>query len=257
MPPPSGGGLHLEDATDMSTSRKRSIAPIVIGVVGVFILVLLGAWQIQRLAWKEGLIAEIETRIAADPVALPDLPDPNTDNLLRVRVRGELGTEEIHALHSVKQYGGGYRIIVPFVLAQSQGGAQRKILVDLGFIPEAKKDAIPRNGSVRWTPSGRVDDIVGLLLWPNEVDSFTPDPDLGRNIWFARDAVRMADALGTEPVLLVAESHPDDSIVLPQPPGIGLPNRHLEYAVTWFGLAIVWALMSIFWLRSEMKRLRA
>ncbi|MEM9062707.1 MAG: SURF1 family protein [Pseudomonadota bacterium] len=241
----------------MSAARKRAIAPIVIGVVGVFILILLGTWQLQRLAWKEGLIAEIEARIAADPVVVPDKPDPEGDDLLRVTARGTLGTQEIHALHSVKQYGGGYRIITPMRLKVDQAGNERLILVDLGFIPETEKDRIPRDGSVRWQERRPDDEVTGLLHWPEEVDRFTPDPDLGRNIWFARDVARMAEAMGTAPILLIAESHPDDSVILPQPPGVGLPNRHLEYALTWFGLAIVWAVMSIIWLRSEVKKARA
>ena len=55
----------------MAVSRKRAIAPIVIGVIGTAILLMLGAWQVQRLSWKEGLIAGIEARMAADPVPLP------------------------------------------------------------------------------------------------------------------------------------------------------------------------------------------
>ena len=63
----------------------------------------------------------------------------------------------------------------------------------------------------------------------------------------------MARALDTQPVFVVAEEHSLGDIPLPRPPGVDLPNRHLEYALTWFGLAIVWTFMSIFWLRSELK----
>ena len=238
----------------MAVSRKGAIAPIVIGVIGTAILLMLGSWQLQRLEWKEGLIAELLVRASADPVAFPASVDPERDNLLRVKVRGTIGLPELHALHSVKQYGAGYRIIAPMALAGDSGGPDRVILVDLGFVPEALKDAVPREGSVRWGESNRVDEVIGLLHWPSEIDSYTPEPDLGRNIWFARDVPAMAEAMGTTPVLLVAESHPDDTIVLPQPPGISLPNRHLEYALTWFGLAIVWSVMSIFWLRSELRK---
>jgi surfeit locus 1 family protein len=232
----------------MAITRKRAIAPIVIGVVGTAILLMLGAWQVQRLAWKEGLISGIETRMAADPVALPASPDPARDHLLRVSVTGTLGRDELHAIHSIKRTGPGYRLIVPMQLAE------RRIMVDLGFVLEADKDAVPREGSVRWQDGARTDTVVGLLTWPNETDGFTPDPDLGRNIWFARDVTKMAEALGTAPLLVIAESHPDQDVALPQPPGVDLPNRHLEYALTWFGLALVWSIMSIVWLRSEIRR---
>lgn len=238
----------------MAGTRKRAVAPIVIGVLGTAVLMMLGAWQVQRLEWKEGLIAELAVRMSADPVAFPATVDPERDNLLRVKVRGTIGKAELHPLHSVKRFGAGYRIIAPMTLNDADGGLGKVILVDLGYVPEDLKDAVPREGSVRWDHRTGDDEVVGLLHWPEESDSYTPEPDLPRNIWFARDVPAMARALGTEPILLVAESHPDDTIVLPQPPGISLPNRHLEYALTWFGLAIVWSVMSIFWLRSELRK---
>ncbi|MEM7422456.1 MAG: SURF1 family protein [Pseudomonadota bacterium] len=225
-------------------------APIVIGVVGVAILVTLGAWQVQRLSWKEGLISEIEQKMQTVPIPIPDLVDAEEHKLLRVEATGLLGQEELHAIHSIKRRGPGYRLIVPFDLTDG-----RTILADLGFVPEAAKDVRPRTGSVRWeTRPADADRVVGFLHWPNETDSFTPEPDLGRNIWFARDVEAMARALGTKAVLLIAERHPDDGTTTPQPPGVDLPNRHLEYALTWFGLAIVWATMSVFWLRSRLRQ---
>ena len=232
----------------MAITRKRAIAPIVIGVVGTAILLMLGAWQVQRLAWKEGLIAGIEARMSAEPVAMPAIPNPERDHLLRVKVQGTLETDELHAIHSIKRIGPGYRLIVPMALDD------RRIMVDLGFILERSKDAVPREGSVRWTDRPGPDTVTGLLSWPRETDSFTPEPDLNRNIWFARNVEKMAAALDTEPLLVIAENHPDDQIVLPQPPGVDLPNRHLEYALTWFGLALVWSIMSVIWLRSELRR---
>lgn len=231
-------------------TRKGAIAPIVIGVLGTAILLMLGAWQLQRLEWKQGLIAAIEAKIDAEPVPLPEAPTQAEDHLRRVTATGILGTEELHALHAVKNRGPGYRLIVPMDL-----GA-RRILVDLGFVPERDKDRIPREGSVRWQPDPQPGQVMGLLAWPNETGDYTPEPDLGRNIWFARDVDAMARAMGTDPVLLVAETHPDDAVVLPQPPSVDLPNRHLEYAFTWFGLATAWVFMSIYWLVLELRKPR-
>lgn len=230
-------------------ARKPSIlAPLVIGLGGVGVLLALGFWQVERLAWKEGLIAEVETRLAADPVALPADPDPDRDALLRVQVRGTLGTDELHAIDSIKRLGPGYRVIVPMEITGQ--GAPRRIMVDLGFVAEAQKDPATR-------PSGAAAGAVtGLLHWPEERDSFTPDPDTGRNIWFARDVPAMATALGTDPVLITAETHPLGDTPLPRPPSVDLPNRHLEYALTWFGLAAVWLVMAFFWARAERHRAR-
>ena len=234
--------------------RRRAIPPLLIGVLGVSILCFLGAWQVQRLAWKEGLIAEIEARINAEPVPLPEALDPERDAFLRVVLTGRLEKAELDVMSSIKNVGPGFRIIAPMELGQGAEAIGRRVLVDLGFVPEKWKNLLDRPQSVRMQKRLFRDEVIGLVHWPNEVDSFTPPPDEARGIWFARDVDAMAAALGTEPVLVIAQRHPDGELPLPRPPGVDLPNNHLEYAITWFGLAFVWAIMSIVWLRSEIRR---
>jgi surfeit locus 1 family protein len=88
--------------------------------------------------------------------------------------------------------------------------------------------------------------IVGNLHWPDEIDSYTPAPDLVKNLWFARDVDAMAAHLGTEALLVVArQSDEVDTNVTPLPVSItGIPNDHLNYAITWYSLAVVWLAMS-------------
>lgn len=238
------------------TGRRSAIAPIVIGVVGTAILLFLGTWQVQRLDWKQGLISEIEVRMVAAPVALPAAVAPERDNLLRVAVNGRLAREELHVLHSIKLLGPGFRVIAPMELAPEGGGPARRIMVDLGFVPEDRKALQTRPNSVRLTERGYTDEVVGFLNWPMESDGYTPEPDLDKGIWFARDVVAMAAELKTEPLLIVAERHPDGDWPRALPPGVDLPNRHLEYAATWFMLALVWSMMSIIWLRAELRKPR-
>jgi surfeit locus 1 family protein len=227
---------------------RRTIFPALIGVIGVAILLALGAWQVQRLAWKEGMIAEIEARLAAAPVPVPEQPDPQRDRLLRVEATGQIGADELHVLSSLDPWGAGYRVVSPMEITDG-----RRILVDLGYVPQDMKEPAARPRLASPDPGRAPDQVTGPLLWPAEVDSFTPEPALDRNIWFARDVPRMAEALGTEPVLLVAESHPWTEWPRPTPPGTNVPNRHLEYAVTWFGLAAVWAGMTLWWIRTELR----
>ncbi len=227
---------------------RRILVAAIFGLVGTAILIALGVWQVQRLAWKQGLIAEIEARIAAEPAPLPAEPDPVRDRLLRVAVTGRLDQREIDVLSSLEPWGAGYRVIVPMTLAD-----ERRILVDLGYVPQDMKDPAARPAPVHGEPDHPPDQVTGLLLWPREIDSFTPEPDRGRNIWFARDVAAMAAELGTEPVLVVAQSHSLDEWPRPVPPGTDLPNRHLEYAITWFALAAVWAGMTVFLIRTERK----
>ena len=90
--------------------------------------------------------------------------------------------------------------------------------------------------------------VIANFRTVDEKDGFTPDPDLTANFWFARDVPALADALGTEPVLLILRqtSEPNPP-VRPWPVDTsGIPNDHLQYAVTWFLLALVWAGMTLY-----------
>jgi len=212
---------------------RRILFLLIFGLAGLGVLVSLGVWQMQRLAWKQSVLADIETRIQADPVTLPRQVWPERDRYLPVTVSGEMAPREIHVLVSVKQVGAGYRIIQPF------STAGRTILVDRGFVPTTAKQAERQTG---WM------EITGNLHWPDEIDSYTPEPDIDDNIWFARDVPNLAVALGAEPVLLIARSQTDPDITPLPVDTAGIPNDHLQYAITWFGLALVWAAMTGYFL---------
>ncbi len=207
---------------------------ILFGLTGAVILISLGVWQVQRLAWKEGVLAEIETKIAADPQALPARPNPDVDRYLPVAVQGSFLPGEIHVLVSVKRVGPGFRVIAPF---ETLGG--RRILIDRGFVADTDKDAMRMGGAAS---------VTGNLHWPREIDRFTPDPDLASNIWFARDVPAMAAALDVEPVLLIAKSETDPSVTPLPVDTSGIPNDHLQYAITWFSLAVIWVAMTLYFL---------
>ena len=212
---------------------RRIIFPLLLGILGTAVLIGLGVWQLQRLQWKEGILAEIDARMASAPVALPAAPDPARDRFLPVTATGSITDEEIDVLVSLKGVGPGYRIISAF---ETDDG--RRILLDRGFVRDDQKDT-PR------PPVSGVT-ITGNLHWPDEVDSFTPDADTDRNIWFARDVPAMAAALGTEPVMIILRTTSEPApAVSPLPmDSAGIPNDHLGYAIQWFGLAAVWAGMT-------------
>jgi surfeit locus 1 family protein len=196
---------------------------VIFGLAGLVLLVGLGVWQVQRLAWKEGVLAEIAARISAEPVALPARPD-ESDRYVPVRAEGRIGPQALRVLVSQKQVGAGYRLISVL----ETGG--RRVLLDRGFIPVA------REGEVA---------VTGNLHWPDDRTSATPENDVAGNIWFARDIAQMAGVLGTEPLLIVARDlSPPERGVMPLPiDGASIPNDHLEYAVTWFSFALIWAVI--------------
>ena len=214
----------------------RIAFPLVLGLLGAAVLIALGLWQVQRLEWKTGILAEIEARIATDPVAVPVRPDPEADRYLPVTATGEITDAEIHVLISTRDAGPAFRIVSRF---ETEDG--RRLLLDRGYVDDLEKE----------TPRPPVTaTIVGNLHWPDEVDAFTPETDQTRNVWFARDIDAMSAELATEPVLIVLRrSSETDPAVTPLPVDTaGIPNDHLEYAVTWFGLAAVWVAMTLFWI---------
>ncbi|MEM9344382.1 MAG: SURF1 family protein [Pseudomonadota bacterium] len=213
----------------------RYIAPVLIGVVGVAILVALGIWQVQRLAWKEGVLADMDARMTGDPVALPDVVDREEHSLLSVKVAGRITDEELHVLTTANG-GPAFRVITAF---ETEDG--RRLLLDRGLVDDSAKEA-PR-APVEAT-------VVGNIHWPDEKDSWTPDPDLGKNIWYVRDVDMMSAELATEEFMLITRRTTEaEPPVTPAPVNTaGVPNDHLQYAITWFSLALVWIGMTLYWI---------
>ncbi|MEM6438773.1 MAG: SURF1 family protein [Pseudomonadota bacterium] len=210
--------------------KRLWVQVLAFGAAGVAILLWLGFWQLARLEWKEGLIAELEARLLAPPAPLPAAPTEAVDEYLHVAVAGEIGEEELHVLTSLRGSGPGFRVVSAMTLEDG-----RRILLDRGFVPEAAKNA-PRAGG----PA----QVTGVLLWPDETDGFTPEPDEAAAIWFARDVTPMSAALGTEPLMIVADAAQGDGLRA-APVTVNLPNDHLQYAITWFSLAAIWTVMSV------------
>ncbi len=213
----------------------RLILPALFGLAGFVFLTGLGLWQLQRLEWKEGVIAEIEARIGAEPVDLPAAPDPAIDNFVPVMLTGTVAGAPLRVLGAWREAGTGFRIVAP---VETEGG--RRILVDFGVVPldmadDAAPTALPRGALT----------IAGNLNWPDDVNDGTPPPE--GDLWYARDVAGMAAAAGTEPLLVVARAVVPPTAPVPAPVGTeGIPNSHLGYAIQWFGLAAVWLGMTVF-----------
>ena len=210
---------------------KRIWFIVFIGFAGTACLLYLGKWQIDRLYWKLDVLNKIDQKIAAAPVPLPVEPSESVHKYLSVEISGQFLQESIRVLASKKRYGAGYRIIHVF---RTNG---RRLLVDLGFVGLETDYDVDLINDIS---------LVGNLHWPDEVDNFTPEPDLENNIWFARNVERVASALQTEPILIILkDSTLKDQNIKPMPiDTTHIPNDHLQYAITWFSLAIIWALMS-------------
>ncbi len=212
---------------------RKILFPLILGIAGCGVLISLGLWQVDRLAWKEGVLTDINARLAATPKELSFDVTEAADEYSRLTLTGTPTGTELHVLVSGTAAGTGYRVIS--ALQTSDG----LILLDQGLLALDDKDAPPVTAPMQ---------ITGTLLWPDDVNSNTPAPDLGKNIWFARDIDAMADALQTAPLLVVASTTtPPDPRLTPLPvTTANIKNDHLEYAITWFLLALVWGIMSLY-----------
>jgi surfeit locus 1 family protein len=237
--------------------RAGLAVPTIFALVALATFIGLGTWQIQRKAWKEGLIGDLEQRLTAPPQALPPQAqwpklDPNSDEFRKVKFSATLvpGAEALvyaggSALRSDAS-GPGYWVFAPARLPSGD-----TVVVNRGFVPEGRQDPATRRAGELLGPV----EMVGVLRWPEPRGTFAPADDRAKNLWFVRDQTAMAAAKGWGPVapfFIELES--------PQPPG-GLPhpdtlkpnlrNEHLQYALTWYGLAAVVVAMFAFWLRSR------
>jgi len=210
-------------------------------------LIGLGVWQVERKAWKEGLIASLTERLAAPSEALPPPKtwpqlDAADDEYRRVKFTAEfdLGREAL-VFASATAFrpdvsGPGYWVFAPARLADGS-----VVMVNRGFVPDGRQDPKSRPGD-RF--SGPVD-ILGAMRWPDTRHWFTPNDDPAHNLWFARDPLSIAAAKNVGPVapFYVEQEAPVPPGGLPQPGKliVSLPDNHLQYAITWFGLAAVLA----------------
>ena len=231
---------------DGAPQPPRSLLwPAIATLIGCVFLVLLGVWQLHRLAWKEGLIAEIAARAKAPPQPLPPPGEwaqlrPDDYEYRHVELDGvfDNGKEAL----VFRPAGGlsrepGYLVLTPLKL---DSGAY--VIVNRGFIPVDLKDPAAR-GEIE----GRTH-LTGLMRQPESRNFFTPADDPETDQYFTRDPALIARHFGlatAAPFSVDADENPK-SAVLPRGGASELtfPNNHLAYALTWFGLAL--ALVGVF-----------
>jgi surfeit locus 1 family protein len=249
--------------------KARLLWPTLAALAGLAVLIGLGTWQMERKRWKEGLVARIAAGARAEPVSLSPL-DPAllaqigesggkaanagdvlvlVDEYTHVAVRGRFHHDKEQYVYAPTPEGLGWHVYTPLELASG-----RVIWINRGLVPDAKKDPATRSeGQV----PGEVE-VRGLLRKRPREGWFTPANDASRNLWYwpdpsAMTAVAFPDAPkpapgspGKPPVYAKGWPGYVEADAQPAPPGglpkggvtrLDLPNRHLGYALTWYGLA--------------------
>jgi surfeit locus 1 family protein len=231
----SGARFQIPPDTQALNAQSR-ITITIFALFGFGTLIALGVWQFERRSFKNDLIARFEAGLSRAPSTY----QLNAGEFSHVRVRGEfqnpdtikLLTPAPEAARAKTREGFGYQLFTPLKFA---GGI---IFVNRGFVPQSLADTP--------APAG-VNDVTGIVRLPGTPNSFTPPPEPGNRLFFVPDIPDMAAAAGLKRGEAVTseyiQAEPSPSAAQwPQPRDprellASIPNRHLEYVFTWFGLA--------------------
>ncbi len=226
---------------------RRLLGPGLMSLAMFATLMGLGVWQLHRLAWKQALLAEIDAAVARPPAPLAAVD--RSDPFQRVTVAGRLRTD------LTARYGAEVRDgrMGAQVLAVLERGASSPLLVDLGWAPEGW---LLTPGSA---PAGGAEtSLTGFLRPPEHPGWLSPRDDApGRHV-YTLDPAAIGAVLGLPglapytlvvlaPEPLPAGAVPQPALAMPRP-----PNDHLSYALTWFGLATVLAVVFALWARKTL-----
>ncbi|MGD8327403.1 MAG: SURF1 family protein [Sphingomonadales bacterium] len=215
-------------------SKRRFALLTGFTLIALAILIALGTWQVQRLHWKQGLISEIEAGLNAPPKPLGATPKQG-DEFHRVILEGHfLHQAERHIYRGGPSGGAGYHIFTPFETLDG-----RIIFINRGWVPEALKDPQQR-------AEGQIDGlqtIQGVLRFrqtpPRWGSSYLGDAE--KNIFYLFWPEELGQTLGlnVEPYYIAADDTENPG---GWPKGgvtkVDLPNNHLQYALTWYGLGL-------------------
>ena len=243
--------MNTTTGTEPARRRFRPTLWFTVAAASAFaVLVGLGTWQVHRLHWKEDLIAYRVARLAAPPVAIGEGAGEEIDTAFRrARATGRfVHAREFLIVNRIRRGRPGFDVVTPLRL-----GPGDHILVNRGWIPDHRADPLTRRqGQV----PGQVT-VTGVLRLPGKSNRWIPDNDPVKGVWYHVDTKAMgaaASVAGIREAFLIADAAANPGgLPVGRRIGVEIGNRHLGYALTWYGLAFVLAVIyAIFsWRREE------
>ena len=211
------------------------------------LLIGLGVWQLQRRVEKHALIAQLTERLAAAPEALQSSAQWNTltqvtDEFRRVRFSTVYDSRPDAMVYSAGSAiredisGPGTWAFLPARLPTGE-----TIVINTGFVQNTMQDRAQQDRAVARLVTGAPVTLTGYIRFPESAGALTPREDITKRLWFTRDHLAIARGLGwgeVAPFYIDLESPvPESGIPKPGPLEVHLKDDHLQYAITWFGLA--------------------
>jgi cytochrome oxidase assembly protein ShyY1 len=250
--------------TGIVARRRGSFGFAIVTLAMVVTCLGLGIWQLQRRVEKHALIAALNERLVAAPEALPPPAQwgaltPAKDEFRRVHF-----TATYAKLPDVMVYSSGSAVrddvsgpgTWAFLPAQTEGAI---VAINTGFVQNTMQDRAQEDRAVARLVTGQPVKLTGYLRFPEAAGTLTPAENIAKRLWFTRDHPAMARALGwgeggkmVAPFYIDLESPvPESGIPKPGPLKVRLKDDHMQYAITWFGLAGVMVIAFGVWWRAQ------
>jgi cytochrome oxidase assembly protein ShyY1 len=242
--------------------RRRNVAGFGAFTLAMLMLFIgLGLWQLQRRVEKHALIAALTERIAAVPVSLPppsqwNALGPANDEFRRVSFTA---TYQFNLDAMVYSSGSAVRDDISgpgtwaFIPARLANG--KTIAVNAGFVPNTMQDRDRQDRAVARLITNEPAMLIGYIRFPEAAGMLTPAEDHSKRLWFSRDHLAMARALGWDQVapfyIDLEQPVPASGIPKPGPLAVHLKDDHLQYAITWFALAGAVVIAFAVWWRGQ------
>jgi surfeit locus 1 family protein len=245
---------------------RRGVAGFAIfTLVMLALFVSLGVWQLQRRTEKHALIAALTERLAAAPATLPPAAQwgaltPARDEFRRVRFAASYEHAPDAMVYSSGSAirgdisGPGTWAFLPARLADGE-----TVVIDAGFVPNTMQERSLQDRAVSGLVTGEPVTLTGYLRFPEQAGLLTPAENLAKRLWFTRDHLAMARMLGwgqenqqVAPFYIDLEAPvPASGVPKPGPLEVHLKDDHMQYAITWFGLAGVVVIAFAVWWRAQ------
>jgi cytochrome oxidase assembly protein ShyY1 len=251
--------------TGVSSRRPAVTGFAVFTLLMVMAFTGLGIWQLQRRIEKHALIAMLDERLAVAPAALPARAQWNTLTPAKDEFRRVSFTATYAPVPDAMVYSSGSAVrddvsgpgTWAFLPAQLADG--NTIVIDTGFVQNTMQDRNQQDRAVGRLITGDPVELTGYIRFPESAGTLTPPESMAKRLWFTRDHLAMARALGwgergkaVAPFYLDLETPaPESGIPKPGPLSVHLKDDHLQYAITWFTLAFAVVIAFGVWWRGQ------
>ena len=227
---------------------KPSVWLTIFAFPSFLILIILGSWQVQRLSWKSDLISNYNNNFQQAPITVKELfKDRKNNKYRRTVIYGEYDhANEIQIIGKTYEVNAGFHIITPFILENNE-----IIYINRGWVPKKYADKKTRKFSLLEENVK----VVGLVRLPQKKGYFVPENEPENGFWFTiipEELNRHLNIIG-ENEFYIDELNIDEKLKLPMPANgkVQVPNNHLQYAITWYSLALGLLIVYFAWHRQN------